>query len=382
MGQGSSQISRSVFISAGELSGDMHASSLMKEIKIQSPDKQFIFTGLGGAKMISEGLNALYHVKDLATVGFADVGKKYFFFKKALKRSAEYIIKNNPDAVILVDYPGFNLRLAEAIRPFYSKKIIYYISPQLWAWHESRVKNVKKNIDLMMVVFPFEVEFYNKHGVKAEFTGHPLVGRVNEFIQKNPKSNNHTDKKIITVLPGSRKDEVKKHLPVLIKALKLIKSRINAEIYISSAGGMQTYFEKFSAELKEYNISNENLYNLILSSDAVLVKAGTATMECTLLGTPYLIFYKTFPLNYYLLKPLVKVNKLGIANLLLKKDAVKEFIQKDFTAQNLADETLKILENTDYRNQIIANLKEVWNILGSKDASKNAAALIKETSGI
>ncbi|NOS85845.1 MAG: lipid-A-disaccharide synthase, partial [Ignavibacteria bacterium] len=145
--ENSSQKKRSVFISAGESSGDMHASSLMKELKSQSPGTKIAFGGLGGDLMITEGLNALYHTKDLATVGFADVIKKYSFFKKALKDSAEFIKHNNPDVVILVDYPGFNLRLAEELRKFYTKKIIYYISPQLWAWHEKRVFKVKKYID-------------------------------------------------------------------------------------------------------------------------------------------------------------------------------------------------------------------------------------------
>lgn len=144
-------LKRSVFISSGELSGDMHSSALMKELKLRLPGKDIVFSGLGGDMMISEGLNALYHVKDLATVGFVDVLKKYSFFKKAIKDSAEFIKKNSPDVVILVDYPGFNLRLAEQIRSFYNKKIIYYISPQLWAWHEKRVFKVKKYIDLMLV---------------------------------------------------------------------------------------------------------------------------------------------------------------------------------------------------------------------------------------
>lgn len=159
--------SASIFISAGEASGDLHASSLMKELKLQSPGTELIFNGPGGDLMKAEGLNVLYHVKDLATVGFAEVIKKYSFFRNALKNSAGYIKKNKPDAVILIDYPGFNLRLAEEIRPYYNKKIIYYISPQLWAWHEKRVRKVKKNIDLMMVVFPFEVDFYKKFDIKA-----------------------------------------------------------------------------------------------------------------------------------------------------------------------------------------------------------------------
>lgn len=382
MHSGSSQNKRSVFISAGEASGDMHASSLMHELKQSSPGIDFSFSGLGGDMMISEGLNELYHTKDMATVGFADVIKKYSFFKNALKKCAEFIRINNPDVIILVDYPGFNIRLAEAVREFYNKKIIYYISPQLWAWHESRVFKIKKYIDLMMVVFPFETDFYAKYGVKAEFIGHPLVGKIDQFIKDNPKENNNSNKKTITVLPGSRKDEVKQHIPVLIEALKIIAEKTEIKVYISSAPGMTEYFSPYMEALKDYNVSTENPYSLILNSDIVLTKAGTSTMECTLLGIPYLIFYKTFPLNYYLLKPVVKVDKLGIANLLLKRDAVKEFIQKDFTPENVAEEALKILNDIDYRNRISNDLKEVWNILGSKNAPENAAKLVKEYAGL
>ncbi|NOS84565.1 MAG: lipid-A-disaccharide synthase, partial [Ignavibacteria bacterium] len=309
--------------------------------------------------------------------------KKYSFFKKALKDSAEFIKHNNPDVVILVDYPGFNLRLAEELRKFYTKKIIYYISPQLWAWHEKRVFKVKKYIDLMLVVFPFEVDFYNNYGVKAEFIGHPLVSRIREFIEHNPKRIRAlSDRKIITLLPGSRKDEVKHHLPVLLEAIKLIKAKIDVEVNISIAPGMKKHYAEFMDQLSGYNLTEDKPYDLIFKSDAVMTKAGTSTMECTLLGTPYLIFYKTFPLNYYLLKPIVKVDKLGIANLLLEKDSIKEFIQNDFTSEKIAAELLRILNDTDYRNKIITDLKEVWEILGSKDASINAAKLIKQTAGI
>lgn len=380
--ENSSRDKRSVFISAGESSGDMHASSLMKELRIQSPGSDILFSGLGGDRMITEGFNAIYHTKDLATVGFAGVIRKYSFFKRALKESAEFIRQNLPDTVILVDYPGFNLRLAEEIRKFYSGKIIYYISPQLWAWHEKRVFKVKKYIDLMLVVFPFEVDFYAKYGVKAEFTGHPLISRIREFIKHNPKIERRSSKKVVTVLPGSRKDEVKHHLPVLLDAIKTIRSKIDIEVNISIAPGMKKHFDDFTEQLTGYNLTEDKTYDLILNSDAVMTKAGTSTMECTLLGTPYLIFYRTFPLNYYLLKPIVKVDKLGIANLLLGKEAVREFVQNDFTASNIASEMLKLLEDDSYSQRMKTELKKVWDILGSKEASVNAAEMIKLTAGI
>ena len=372
----------SVFISAGEHSGDNHASGLMQQLKVQMPDANVKFYGLGGDMMTAVGMDPIYHVRDLATVGFTDVIKKYGFFKNAIKDSAEFIKQKNPDVVILVDYPGFNIRLAESIRKFYTKKIIYYISPQLWAWHESRVNKIRKYVDLMLVVFPFEVDFYGKHGVKAEFVGHPLVKKIKEFRESNPKITGTGEVKRITLLPGSRKDEIKTHMPVLIEAMKILKESINAEVFISIAPGMESHFDEFKESISGFTLSEESSYWLISESDLVLTKAGTSTMECTLLQVPYLIFYRTYPLNYFILKPIVKVDKLGIANILLGKNAVKEFIQNDFTAGNLAAESLKILTDEAYRTRMLGDLRKIWDTLGSKDASSNAASLIIERAGL
>ncbi|MBE2218366.1 MAG: lipid-A-disaccharide synthase [Ignavibacteria bacterium] len=372
----------SVFISAGEHSGDNHASGLMQQLKAQMPGYDVKFYGLGGDMMTAVGMDPLYHVRDLATVGFTDVIKKYGFFKNAIKESAEFIKQKNPDVVILVDYPGFNIRLAESIRKFYTKKIIYYISPQLWAWHESRVNKIRKYIDLMLVVFPFEVDFYGKHGVKAEFVGHPLVKKIKEFRELNPKITGTGEVKRITLLPGSRKDEIKKHMPVLIEAMKILKESVNAEVVISIAPGMESHFDEFRESISGFTLSGESSYRLIYDSDLVLTKAGTSTMECTLLQVPYLIFYRTYSLNYFILKPIVRVDKLGIANILLEKNAVKEFIQNDFTAENLAAESLKILTDDAYRTRMLGDLRKIWDTLGSKDASSNAAALIIKRAGL
>jgi lipid-A-disaccharide synthase len=371
-----------VFISAGEQSGDIHASELMKQLSILSGSDSIKFSGLGGEEMIKEGLEPLYHVKELATVGFTDVIRKYNFFTNVLKECSSFIRINDPDVVILVDYPGFNIRLAEEIRKFYKKQIIYYISPQIWAWHESRVHKIKKLIDMMLVVFPFEVDFYKKFDMKAEFVGHPLVGKITQYLQSHPKERSAGNRKKITILPGSRKDEIKKHMPVLIEAIDLLRQEMEVDVTISAAPGMKSCFDTFKDSIKNYELSTESSLKLISSSDMVMAKAGTSTMECTLLKVPYLIFYKTFFMNYYILKPLVKVNKLGIANLLLGKDVVKEFIQNDFTAKNLAAEAKKILSDETYRNKITNDLQLIRDILGSKDASFNAAKLIKQSSGI
>lgn len=374
---------KSIFISAGETSGDTHAAEMIHALKQISVEFNLTISGLGGEKLEAEGVNLLYRTNDLAAIGYIEVIKKLSFFKQVLKDCLDFVKQNDPAAVILVDYPGFNLRFAEELRKFYDKKIIYYISPQLWAWHKNRVYKIKKFVDKILVVFPFETEFYGRYGVKAEYVGHPLVSRVKNYLQQHSASvekGSISGEKVITVLPGSRKDEIKHHLPIIIEILRQLGKEFKLKVNISKAPGLDdSIFTKYKDELKNYNLTSGNVYDLMLNSDIVLTKAGTSTMECSLIGTPYLIFYRTVPLNYYLLKPVVKIENLGIANILSKKNIVKEFVQNDFTPEKLLPEIRKILTDESYRKKMIESLKGIWNILGESEASLNAAKIIKQT---
>ena len=363
-----------IFISAGEQSGDMHGSSLMDEIKKLTGA---VFYGLGGDMMISGGLNAIAHIKDLSATGLAEVAKKYRYFKRTLKKSVVKVNELKPDAVILIDYPGFNLRLAEEIRKNYNGKIIYYISPQLWAWHENRVYGIKKNIDKMLVVFPFEVGFYRRFGVEAEYVGHPLVKKIGDFLKVSQKKYIPNVVKKVVLLPGSRNDEVKNHLPLLLETIKELRKDFKIELYISRAQALRNeYFEKLIRNFNDYSIITTDLYSCIYEADLVMTKAGTSTMECSLIGSPFLIFYKTYPVNYYLLKPLVKIKNIGIVNILAGKNIIKEFIQKDCTKKLLYNEAKKILSDINYSEEIRSNLKFIWDLLGTDDSSSNAAEKI------
>lgn len=368
---------KGIFISAGEQSGDLHGSSLMHELNSLTSISWF---GLGGDLMQKEGLETIAHIKDLASTGILEVMRKYSYFKFLLKQCAETIVERNPAAVILIDYPGFNLRLANKIREKYGGKIIYYISPQIWAWREKRVMDIKKNIDKMLVVFPFEVEFYARYGVEAEYVGHPLVKRISGFLQNNVSPEKNDKAKVITLLPGSRNDEVKHHLPVLLETMKKLQKELEIKVFISKAPAAdKKYFRDILPQNDSaYKIIESNNYSYIFGSDLVMTKAGTSTMECTLLGTPLLIFYKTYPLNYVILKPLVKIKSIGIVNILTGRNSIKEFIQKDFNSEALYLESMKILTDKTYREKIVNELKEVWNILGRADASSNAAEKIYE----
>lgn len=371
---------KKIFISAGEQSGELHAYSLIKEIKSLSKDSDISFAGLGGDLMHSSGTELLYHTSKLSTIGFVDVIKKYSFFKKVLRDCIHYIKKNDPDIVVLIDYPGFNLRFAEELRKFYNKKIIYYISPQLWAWHKKRVYKIKKYIDRILVVFPFEVDFYKKYGVNVTFVGHPLVTRIKEFLDSNPKVKKiFGSEKVITFLPGSRKAEINNHMPVLIETAEKLSKEFDSKVFFSIAPGMElTVFEKFKPQLKKFILTDENIYKLVLNSDLVITKSGTSTVECALIGTPFMIFYKTFPVNYYLLKPAIKIDRLGMINILSKEMVVKEFIQKDFNTANLLLEAHRILTDENYRKMITDKLNKTWDVLGYENASANAAKIILE----
>jgi len=336
---------KKIFISTGEQSGDLHTSALIKEFKKDLGTEQIRFYGLGGDMMSAEGVELLYHIRELSTIGFIDVIKKYGYFRKVLKECLKKVKEIVPDVVILVDYPGFNLRFAEELREFYDKKIIYYISPQLWAWHTKRVYTIKKCVDEVLTVFPFETVFYEKFGVNAVYVGHPLVSRIRRFLLENTRKKKiYGDTKIITILPGSRKDEITHHLPVLLETVQQLSKEFDLEVNVSKADGIDnSAFERFRQDLKPYNLTSENVYKMILNSDLVLTKAGTSTIECSLIGTPFLIFYRTFLLNYFLLKPVVKVNNLGMVNILAGENIIKEFIQHDFTVDNLLFESRKIL---------------------------------------
>ncbi len=368
---------KKIFISAGEQSGDLHASTLIAEIK-NNYKGDTGFHGLGGDMMKTEGTILLHHINELSTIGFTDVIKKYGYFRKVLKRSTGFVRQNAIDLIILVDYPGFNLRFAEKLRSFYNGKIVYYISPQLWAWHEKRISKIKKYIDKMLVVFPFETEFYSRHGIDSTYVGHPLVKRIRQFLNENPGEKKiYGGQKTLTILPGSRKDEIKNHLPVLIETASQLMKEFDISVNISKAPGTaDEIFGHYGNELKNFRLMEGNIYRTVLNADVVLTKAGTSSLECALIGTPHALFYRTYLLNYYLLKPVVKIDRLGIANILSDEMIIKEFIQNDFTAENLLLEARRILTDENYREQMKEKLNLLWDRLGTEDASQNAARII------
>ena len=363
-----------IFIITGEASGEFNAGELVKSINSFRADIHF--TAIGGTHLVNAGCKLLYPYSDINYSGFSSVVMNYSKIQQKFKIAVNHIKESKPSAVVLVDTPGFNLRIAEEIRKFYKGRIIYYISPQLWAWHKSRVEKVRKYVDRMLVLFPFEVDFYKSEDIKADYTGHPLVAKTDEFLLANKRLDNL--KPIITLLPGSRKEEIIKIMPVLNETAGKLRLRFNAEIKIIRPPNIDASFYNNLIDDNSELISNEgdNYFSVILNSDFVITKFGTSSLECALLGTPFCTVYRTNFFNYHLAKSLANIKYVTMANILLDRPAIKEFIQSDFTSINLINEVSKVLTNNFYRDKITASLKEVRAVFNSIPVTRSAAEII------
>lgn len=367
---------KKIFIVAGESSGDFHAANLIKEIKSLRNDIDFF--GIGGSELKAQDVTLVHDYHEINYIGFTKVIKNLKKITGVLNDTVEQIKKINPDVLILTDFPGFNLKLAEKIKPFFKGKIVYYISPQIWAWHYSRIKKIKKLIDMMLVIFPFEKEMYEKESVVSEFVGHPLNNRINEHLKQNEIKQNET--KIVTLMPGSRKEEIERIFPVFIKAARKISEVYNTRIkVICSENFPLDFYKKFNqTDSFEFviNSSDEVLYKTISTSDLIITKIGTSSMECALLEVPFISGYKAGKMNYLIGKNLVRINSFAMVNILLKRTVVKEFIQNEMTAENIFEEAKRIFSDEKYREEMKAAFKEMKQILTDENASHNAAKII------
>lgn len=362
---------RSIFISAGDPSADFYGRELLSEIKRVCGQTEFF--GLGGPLMQQAGLRALADHRDLAVLGFWEIVPKFFFFKSLLNKAVREITEAKPKAVILMDYPGFNLRLAARIKHL-KIPIVYYISPQVWAWGKKRVEKIKKLIDLMLVIFPFEEEFYEDHGVRARFTGHPIVDRFNDVPGK-AECRKRLDfyGTTFALLPGSRKQEIKRMLPAMVDAARRIKVRMpSAEFVI---GGVEhvpldVYHEIIGDALIPVVIGRTP--EIMCGSDLVIVSSGTATVETAYFATPMIVVYKTGALTYQIAKRLITLDAIGMVNIVAEQKIVPEFIQHEVTGENLAKEALDILNDKGRLGQMVMDLKMVRDRLGEGDAAVRA----------
>ncbi|MDY3317549.1 lipid-A-disaccharide synthase [Riemerella anatipestifer] len=360
------------YIIAGEASGDLHGSNLMKALKQKDPNATFRFWG--GDLMEQQGGTLVKHYRDLAFMGFVEVIQNLGTILRNIKLCKEDIRNFCPDVLILVDYPGFNLRIAKFAKKL-GIKVVYYISPQLWAWKESRVNIIKKYVDEMLVILPFEKDFYKKHQVEAHFVGHPLLDALSDLppidIQAFKKEHQLSDKKIITLLPGSREQEVKKMLSIMLSVRSEFK---DYQFVIAGAPSLPKSFYKSYVD-KEVNFISNKTYDLLRCSDAALVTSGTATLETALLEVPEVVCYRGSKISYEIAKRLIKhIKYISLVNLIMDKEVVKELIQDELNTPNLVKE-LKLILNEN-RASLLSDYKILKEKLGGKGASEKAAEII------
>ena len=371
------QPNKNIFIITGEASGEMHGAELIKSIKKKRND--ITFSGIGGELLNEENVNLIHNYSEINFIGFSSIIGNYTKIKSVLNHSIEYILQTKPDILILVDFPGFNLKIAESIRKKFKGKIIYYISPQVWAWHKSRVKKMKNNLDKMLVFFPFEVDFYEKEGIKADYVGHPLVNRINNFLNGNLKK---PDQKLnITLLPGTRDEEISRMYPIFANTAKRFVKEFDSEINVVYPVNADLKNYKNDKTNKTFNFipnTGLNIYDTLLNSNLVFTKFGTSTLECALLGTPFITAYRANYFNYIIAKTLSNMKYVSLPNILLNKMIVKEFLQGEMTADNLYNEGKKIITDKEYRENIIRNFIYVKDIFTKTQVIKSAEDIIIE----
>lgn len=360
------------YIIAGEASGDLHASNLMKGLKKADPDAQF--RCWGGDLMQAQGGELVKHYRNLAFMGFTEVLAHLPVILRNFRFCEKDILQYHPDVVILVDYPGFNLRMAH----FASRKgirVFYYISPQLWAWHQSRVKKIKADVDRMFVILPFEKEFYARHNYPVDYLGHPLLDVINEgqhlknraeFIREN----NLPDKPIIALLPGSRKMEIRKMLGNMLS----VKDRFPEYQFVVAAAPSVSpdFYQQLKSDMDVQLVTGQT-YDLLRNATAALVASGTATLETALLGVPQVVCYKGNQLSYLLAKKIVKVPYISLVNLVLNRPLVTELIQHALTPDNLAGELQALLSDTGRRETMVAGYSHLREMLGGTGTSDRVA---------
>ena len=356
------------YIIAGEASGDLHASNLV--LQLRKFDTEAVMRGWGGDKMQEAGVEIVKHYRDLAFMGFVEVFKNLRTILRNLENCKEDILAFNPDVVILVDYPGFNLRIAEFLKKK-NIKVFYYISPQVWAWKQSRVHKIKRDVDKMFVILPFEKDFYKKFGFDVVFAGHPLLDEIVKIKNQPAKalSQLNKDKKIIALLPGSRMQEIKEMLPVMLKAVSVFK---NFNPVIAAAPNIPDSFYQSLAG-KDIPIVHGRTYDILQQAYAALVTSGTATLETALFKVPEIVCYKGNRFSYLIARQLVKVKYISLVNLILDRMLVKELIQDDLNEKTLTSEMKLLLEDEEYRGNILAGYDELEAKLGMAGASEKTA---------
>jgi lipid-A-disaccharide synthase len=362
-----------VMIIAGEASGDLHGSGVVRELKRLSPTVEVY--GVGGDKMKHEGMDLIYHINELGFMGFKEV-LKHLPLIKTMEHTLEQIVKfKRPDVLMLIDYPGFNLRFAR-IAKRYDVKIVYYISPQVWAWHSSRVKKIRSLVDKMLVILPFEADFYRAEQINAEFVGHPLLEVLESKLDRKnfcKRFSLDDQKPIVALLPGSRKQEIDSIFPEMLSAARLISRQNNAEIVVGLAPTLEEEYFRTLYDLKGVHFIKGLTYEVMANADFAFVTSGTATLETACFGTPMFVVYKTSWPTYLIGRTLVHIMNIGLVNIVAGKMIAPEFIQCKATAKRMAKSAMSLLNDTKRLEDMKAELSQVKVMLGTVGASRRVA---------
>jgi lipid-A-disaccharide synthase len=368
------------YIIAGEASGDLHASNLMQAIKDKDENAEFRF--FGGDLMQQVGGTLVKHYRELAFMGFVPVLLNLKTILRNLEICKKDIVKFAPDVVILVDYPGFNLKIAKYLKQNTSIPVTYYISPKIWAWKEYRIKDFKKYVDQMLCILPFEVDFYKKHNYPVSYVGNPTVDAIEKRENKDQTFQDFIelhkldDKPIIAILAGSRKQEIEDNLPHMLKAIEVFKSH---QVVIAGAPGIdKSFYDKTLQNNNNATLLFGQTYNILAQANVALVTSGTATLETALLNVPQVVCYKTpIPnLIYWVFKNMLHTPYISLVNLIADKKVVRELFAKFFSVENIHDEIEKLLFDPEYRKNMLSEYKLIQEKLGTENASDKAAKLI------
>ena len=369
-------VSKKVMISTGEPSGELYGALLAREVKRKWPDTKIF--GIGGPNMELEGIDLIAPISNV--IGFTEALKHIAAIRKNLKTAKEALSNRRPDILVLIDYPDFNLALAKKAR-YEGIPVLYYVSPQVWAWRKGRVKKIASLVNKIALLFPFEADYYRDTGLPCEFVGHPLAEIINTSKTKDELKQELgllPDRPVITLLPGSRPAEIRRHLPVIKDiAAKINRDMPEFQIVIPLAQGTD-----ISDKLMDYiTILRGRTREAVASSEVCAVASGTATLEAALLGIPMIVFYMVSPLTFLLGKLLIKVDYISLVNLLSGKKVVSELVQKEATADNIFSEIRKILNDPVYRDTMTSSLNKIKDIVGGKRTSEKVASMVGDIAG-
>ncbi len=363
-----------VMMIAGEASGDLHGAGVVRELKRRNPGCEIY--GIGGDKMQAAGMDLVYHIRELSVMGFWEVVQHLPLLRSVERTLGVLLDRRRPDVVVLIDYPGFNLRFARRIRGK-GMKVVYYISPQVWAWNPGRVRKMKNTIDKMLVVFPFEVDLYKNEGIDVDFVGHPLLEILTEpqpredFCKRWGLS---SDRRILGLFPGSRKQELERIFPQMLGAARILQDRFNLQIAVGVSSILEMDFVKsFIRDTGSVTLIQHATYDVMKNSDLAFVTSGTATLETACYQTPMIVVYKTSWLSYWIARLLVRIKTIGLVNIVAGKRIVPELIQSQVTPDRLAREGESLLGDDERTCQISTLLGSIREKLGTPGASARVA---------